>query len=206
VLDLVLATSNPGKLREFLRLFQELLPEMPVNLALGRDVGLRDVTEDGSSFAENARIKAMGAASQCGRICLAEDSGIEVDFLGGAPGIMSHRFSESGADEDNNRLLLQRLEGVIAPLRTARYRSAICIASPRGIIVEGEGTVEGLIAVTPSGQNGFGYDPLFYSTELHKTMGDASAREKDSVSHRRRAMEEIVKKIRNAMVLGEGSF
>lgn len=204
-MNIVLATSNPGKLKEFMRLFRELMPELPLTMTLGSEAGLSEVEETGSTFAENARIKAVAAAFRCGRICLAEDSGLEVDYLGGAPGVKSHRFSPSGLDPDNNRLLLERLRNVPAPNRTARYRSAICVASPSGVIAEAQGSVEGLIADSPMGDNGFGYDPLFYSLELGKTMGQASAEEKDSVSHRRRAMEKVTQKLRESGSSKEGS-
>jgi len=202
---LVLATSNRGKLREFLRLFKELMPELPLTITLGSEEGLSPVEETGSTFVENARIKAIAAAAQSGKLCLAEDSGIEVDFLGGAPGVKSHRFSESGTDHDNNMLLLEKMKGVPEPRRTARYRSAICIASPRGIVAEGLGTVEGYITTELRGSGGFGYDPLFYCPELGKTMGEATAEEKDSVSHRRRAMEIIARSLREAALPEEGS-
>jgi XTP/dITP diphosphohydrolase len=127
-----------------------------------------------------------------------------VDFLDGAPGVKSHRFSESGSDDDNNMLLLKKMEGVPEPKRTARYRSAICIASPRGIVAEGLGTVEGYITTELRGSGGFGYDPLFYCPELGKTMGEASAAEKDSVSHRRRAMEVVTRNLMAAALAEEG--
>jgi XTP/dITP diphosphohydrolase len=201
---LVLATSNKGKLREFIRLFSELMPGLPLTLTLGSEEGLSPVEETGSTFVENARIKAMAAAAESGKLCLAEDSGLEVDFLDGAPGVKSHRFSESGSDDDNNMLLLKKMEGVPEPKRTARYRSAICIASPRGIVAEGLGTVEGYITTELRGSGGFGYDPLFYCPELGKTMGEASAAEKDSVSHRRRAMEVVTRNLMAAALAEEG--
>ncbi|MGE5580590.1 MAG: RdgB/HAM1 family non-canonical purine NTP pyrophosphatase [Bacillota bacterium] len=203
-MKLVLATSNKGKLREFLRLFAELMPDLPLSLTLGSEEGLSPVEETGTTFAENARIKAISAASQSGKMCLAEDSGLEVDFLYGAPGVKSHRFSESGSDHDNNLLLLEKMKGVREPQRTARYRAAICIASPRGIVAEGLGTVEGYVTTELRGSGGFGYDPLFFCPELGKTMGEASAAEKDSVSHRRRAMEVIVRNLRAAALAEEG--
>ncbi len=203
-MKLVLATSNKGKLREFIRLFSELMPGLPLTLTLGSEEGLSPVEETGSTFVENARIKAMAAAAESGKLCLAEDSGLEVDFLDGAPGVKSHRFSESGSDDDNNMLLLKKMEGVPEPKRTARYRSAICIASPRGIVAEGLGTVEGYITTELRGSGGFGYDPLFYCPELGKTMGEASAAEKDSVSHRRRAMEVVTRNLMAAALAEEG--
>ncbi len=202
-LRLVLATRNKGKVREFLRLFEELCPGTRFDFSSAGELGLSDVEETGRTFLENARLKATAAAAESGRLCLGEDSGLEVDYLDGAPGVMSHRYSKSGSDEDNNVLLLQNLRGVPAASRTARYRCAICIAAPGRVVAEGEGSVEGLISEGLSGSNGFGYDPLFYSTELGKTMGEASAEEKDSVSHRRRAMEKVVIRLKESKELAE---
>jgi len=198
---LVLATKNPGKTREFLRLFTELAPDVEWDILRADEVGLKDVEETGTTFAENARQKAREAASQSGILCLGEDSGLEVDWLGGAPGVKSHRFSRTGDDADNNALLLEKLKDVPLDRRTARYRCAIAVYGPRGAVVETEGSVEGLIIDEYLGTNGFGYDPLFFATELGKTLGEASAAEKDSVSHRRRALEKAL-----PAILGEGSL
>lgn len=200
-ITLVLATKNPGKTREFLRLFTELAPDVEWDILRADEVGLKDVEETGTTFAENARQKAREAASQSGILCLGEDSGLEVDWLGGAPGVKSHRFSRTGDDADNNALLLEKLKDVPLDRRTARYRCAIAVYGPNGAVVETEGSVEGLIIDEYRGNNGFGYDPLFFATELGKTLGEASAAEKDSVSHRRRALEKAL-----PAILGEGSL
>ncbi|HHW27217.1 MAG TPA: non-canonical purine NTP pyrophosphatase, partial [Firmicutes bacterium] len=123
-MTLVLATKNPGKTREFLRLFTELAPDVEWDILRADEVGLKDVEETGTTFAENARQKAREAASQSGILCLGEDSGLEVDWLGGAPGVKSHRFSRTGDDADNNALLLEKLKDVPLDRRTARYRCA----------------------------------------------------------------------------------
>jgi len=198
---LVLATKNPGKTREFLRLFTELAPDVEWDILRADEVGLKDVEETGTTFAENARQKAREAASQSGILCLGEDSGLEVDWLGGAPGVKSHRFSRTGDDADNNALLLEKLKDVPLDRRTARYRCAIAVYGPNGAVVETEGSVEGIIIDEYRGTNGFGYDPLFFATEIGKTLGEASAAEKDSVSHRRRALEKAL-----PAILGEGSL
>lgn len=199
-ISLVLATRNPGKTREFLRLFEELAPEVGWTVRSAAEVGLTDIQETGRTFTENARQKAMEAAEQSGFTCLGEDSGLEVDYLDGAPGVRSHRFSSSGKDDDNNALLLLLLKNVPSDRRSARYRSAIAVCGPNGMIVEAEGTAEGTILGECRGTNGFGYDPLFFSTKVGKTFGEASASEKDAVSHRRRALEKAL-----PAILGEGS-
>lgn len=191
-LRLVLATGNPGKIREFRRLFHKLCPEASWELSDACQERLHDVDETGLTFAENARIKALAAAKQSGRVCLGEDSGLQVDRLSGAPGIKSHRFSSSGLDQDNNGLLLRKLEGIRSEQRTARYRCAVAVAGPQGVLLEAEGTVEGAILHTPMGAGGFGYDPLFWCPELGTTFAQASDDEKDKVSHRRRALEGIL--------------
>lgn len=200
-ITLVLTTKNPGKTREFLRLFTELAPDVEWDILRADEVGLKDVEETGTTFAENARQKAREAASQSGILCLGEDSGLEVDWLGGAPGVKSHRFSRTGDDADNNALLLEKLKDVPLDRRTARYRCAIAVYGPNGAVVETEGSVEGIIIDEYRGTNGFGYDPLFFATEIGKTLGEASAAEKDSVSHRRRALEKAL-----PAILGEGSL
>lgn len=199
-LSLVLATRNPGKIREFERLFQSLDPGAEWRLIGLESFKMPDALETGETFAENADIKALHAAAHTGLVSLGEDSGLEVDFLGGQPGVKSHRFSPSGDDHDNNELLLHRLRGVPRDQRTARYRCAIAVARPGEVLVSGQGTVEGLITEEYRGKNGFGYDPLFFSTELGKTLGEASDDEKDSVSHRRRALENILPELKSKLL------
>lgn len=194
--SLVVATKNPGKMREFYRLFSLVAPDIEWVLVDAVEAGLGNIDETGSSFQENARIKALAGANRTSALCLGEDSGLEVDALGGAPGIYAHRFSPSGKDEDNNELMLQRLKDVPFHLRTARYYSAICVAAPDRVIAEGTGTVEGAITGKLLGNHGFGYDPLFYCFDLKKTFGQATDEEKDKVSHRRRALEVLLQNMR----------
>lgn len=191
----VVCSRNRKKIVEIERIFRSVLPGADWVFIGAEEAGLPEVEETGSTFLENARIKALFGAKHTGMLCIGEDSGLEVDALGGAPGVKSHRFSPTGADHDNNELLLEKLRGIEMGKRTARYRSAAVLASPEGILAEGEGSVEGLILNYYSGSNGFGYDPLFYSLELGKSFGDASAEEKDSVSHRRRALEALVRNV-----------
>ncbi len=190
---LVLATHNPGKVREFRRLLSELAPDLMWDLVGADEVSLEDVQETGSTFLDNAMLKAVSAASQCHLACLGEDSGLEVDYLNGAPGVMSHRFSASGDDHDNNVLMLNKMKDVPWEKRTARYRSAIVVADSQGVVALAEGTVEGYITDAFLGANGFGYDPLFLVPNLGKTLGQATDQEKDAVSHRRKALEEVLK-------------
>lgn len=201
--SIVLASRNPGKIREFKRLFVDLDRETNWEIEDISGVSMPEVEETGSTFAENARIKALHAAYHTGRMCLGEDSGLEVDALGGAPGVRSHRFSPSGGDKENNELLLERLAGVKDEDRTTRYRCAIAVAVPGRVLAEAEGAVEGLIVHECRGENGFGYDPLFYATDLGKTLGEARDDEKDSVSHRRRALEALLPRLKAALARRE---
>ncbi len=189
---LVVASRNLSKVNEIKRIFVECMPHIEWTFLSAHDLGFPEIEETGETFMENAAIKAIAGARYSGRICIGEDSGIEVDKLGGAPGVRSHRFSDSGLDEDNNQFLLKLLKDVPWVERTCRYRCAIAIADTEGIIGQAEGTVEGIVDVEPKGSNGFGYDPIFYSQELGKTFGQASDSEKDRVSHRRRAVENLM--------------
>jgi len=191
-MTIVIATRNQGKMREFERLFRAIAPTVEWKLEDAVRCGLPDVQETGLTFMDNARIKAISGAAASGLVCLGEDSGLEVDALDGGPGVRSHRFSPTGRDEDNNRLLLELLKGLPEHMRKARYRCAIVVASPQGIITESEGVTEGVILEECRGLRGFGYDPLFYSLDLGKTFGEASDEEKDRVSHRRRALEPAI--------------
>ncbi|QUL99453.1 MAG: RdgB/HAM1 family non-canonical purine NTP pyrophosphatase [Candidatus Fermentithermobacillus carboniphilus] len=189
---ILVASRNKGKIREIKRIFTEIAPGSSWLFLSADEVGLSKIEETGATFLENAQIKALAAARKSGMIALGEDSGLEVDKLGGAPGVCSHRFSPSGDDHDNNELLLKKLEGVPLNERTARYRCAVVVAGPRGVLAQSQGVVEGLILDRYRGKNGFGYDPLFYCPELGKTFGEATDSEKDRVSHRRRALEGLV--------------
>jgi XTP/dITP diphosphohydrolase len=180
---LLVATRNQGKLREFRR----MLVGLPYQLATLDDAGIEfDVEETGSTFEENARAKAEEYALASGLLTLADDSGLEVDALGGEPGVLSARYAGAhGDDEANNRLLLASLNGTPSAHRTARYRIVIALVDPRikGVTVV-EGECEGLIAMEPSGDNGFGYDPLFYLPAYRRTMAELPPDEKDRISHR----------------------
>jgi XTP/dITP diphosphohydrolase len=184
---LVLGTTNAGKLRELEELLAGL--EIPCRSLAGEPRAV-EVEETGSSFAENAALKAATQARALDTWVLAEDSGLVVDALGGAPGIYSARFSGAGAtDAANNALLLERLAAHRGPARSAHYACHAALADPSGTIVAtSAGTCGGLIAAAPSGTGGFGYDPLFVVPEYHRTFGDLPPVVKAVISHRARAL------------------
>lgn len=188
--ELLIATHNPGKLREF----RELLAGTPYHLVGLADVGIeKDIEETGATFEENARLKALAYAEQSGRLTLADDSGLEVESLGGEPGILSKRYAGEGtSDMDRIVFLLHKLSDVPDEKRLARFRCVIVIADAHGNTWTGEGTCEGKIAYAPRGLNGFGYDPVFLMAEdnyMH-TMAELPEEEKNRVSHRAHAAEE----------------
>ncbi len=183
--DLVIASKNPGKIREI----RQILAELPLRVV--DDAALPDVVEDGDSFAANARKKAVEIARHTGTWALADDSGLEVDALRGAPGIHSARWSGRG-DEANNEKLLAELEGVPAEARTARYRAVVAVAAPDGrVVAEADGACEGRIGFERKGAGGFGYDPLFVLPEFGCTMAELSAEAKNRISHRGKALERL---------------
>ncbi len=182
IFELVLATRNEGKVREF----QALLGSLPLQIR-GAD-GMPEVEETGTSFAENAELKARAAAGWFGVWAIADDSGLEVDALDGAPGVQSNRFAGEGTTEaDRNRRLLELLAEVPPALRTARYRAAVAIASPDGRVWVFEGACDGQIVDDPRGSGGFGYDPHFLLPEWGRTMSELAPEEKNRISHRARA-------------------
>ena len=156
-----------------------------------------EVVEDGDSFAANARLKAVQQAQHLKAWVLADDSGIQIDALDGAPGIFSARFAGPDAtDEDNNRLLLEKLAGLPPERRGAQYYCHVTLADPTGEVrAETAATCRGVIRTTPSGSNGFGYDPLFEIREYHRTFGELGPAVKRALSHRSRAMRAMVPKI-----------
>jgi XTP/dITP diphosphohydrolase len=177
------ATRNPGKVREF----RALLGDLPLELATAE--GMPEVAETGTTFAENATLKARAAAEWCNAWALADDSGIEVDALGGAPGIHSNRYWGDGTTEaERNALLLRDLANVAPERRTARYRAVVAVASPDGRVWVSEGICEGLIQDEPRGAHGFGYDPHFLIQELGATMAELDPEVKNRISHRGKAL------------------
>jgi XTP/dITP diphosphohydrolase len=190
VLRLLIATENVGKKHEF----EQLLAPLPLELCTPHNLGLDfAVCEDGESYVQNARIKALCYMQASQLPTLADDSGLEVDALDGAPGLHSARYAGEGAnDVDRYRLLLQKLAGVPWPERTARFRCVLVLAVPSGEVYVTEGTCEGIIAFEPKGDHGFGYDPIFYLPEQGLTMAQLAPATKNRLSHRARAVEQML--------------
>lgn len=184
------ATGNKGKIREF----SEILTPLGFEVVSPKDIGIDiDPEETGVTFAENALIKATAFMQVSKMPVIADDSGLAVDFLNGAPGIYSARYAE-GSDKDRYEKLLKNMAG--ANDRTARFISAVALVFPDGKIVQAEGSCEGEIAFSPAGENGFGYDPVFYIEDFNKTVAEMSADEKNSISHRGKALRLLSEKLK----------
>lgn len=194
----VLATRNKGKIREFTAAFEELGFTV---WTIDDIVDIVEPEETGSTFLENAEMKALYYAEACGLPCVADDSGLEVDALGGAPGVLSARYAgEHGNDEANNQRLVEELAEVPAEERTARYQCALVWATPAGQVVSATGSCEGRIQLTPMGKGGFGYDPYFYIPKLKTTMANISMEQKQAISHRGKALRALVEQLRNTII------
>ncbi len=191
--ELVIASKNKGKIREIRQIYADL-PVTVVELA-----DQPDVVEDGDSFSANARKKAVEIARHTGKWALADDSGLEVDALQGAPGIYSARWS-GGGDEANNDKLLTELKDIPAPARSARYRAVVVVADPQGrIVAEADGACEGLIGFERKGTGGFGYDPLFVVPQFGCTMAELTSETKHSISHRGEALRRLREPLTRAL-------
>src|SRR5919109_2122120 len=185
---LVLATRNPGKVREILA----ITADWPVDWITHEHVGWTEIEETGLTYLENALLKARSVAESTREATLAEDSGLEVDALGGAPGPRSARYAGAEADDAANlRALLQAMAGVPRPGRTARYRAVAVVAWPDGRHVWAEGQCEGLLRTKGRGAGGFGYDPIFEPLGSDRTMAELEPEEKDRISHRGRALRAL---------------
>ncbi len=187
--ELVIATHNQGKLQEF----KELMKDLPIQLKCLADFEkMEEPEETGKTFAANAKLKASYYAKKTGMVCIADDSGLEVQALEGAPGVRSARYAgEEATDEENNQLLLHNMKFQVK--RTCRFRCALAVVQPDGkVLYETDGSCEGMLLHEPLGTEGFGYDPLFWSTELHKGMGEATMQEKNKISHRGKAIRKLV--------------
>ncbi len=200
---LLLATYNKGKRREWASLLEGIgrNTKHPLALLLPDNIGLAiDVKETGETYTENALLKARTLAEASGLPTLADDSGLEVDALEGAPGVRSARY-KLGSDEVRYRALLKALDGVPAGQRTARFRCVAAMVLPDGREFTTEGVCEGVIALSPRGEEGFGYDPVFYLPEQDRMMAELSEDEKNQISHRARAaqaMRAVLISIQNA--------
>ena len=187
--ELVVATQNLGKLEEF----KVLMKDLPIEVKCLADYDQVEAPEEnGRTFASNARFKATYYAKKLGVPCIADDSGLEVQALDGAPGVRSARYAgEKATDEENNEKLLHIMKFQVK--RTCRFRCALAVALPNGkVLHEVDGICEGMLLHAPLGDGGFGYDPLFWSTELHKGMAEATIQEKNKISHRGKAIRKLV--------------
>ncbi len=197
---LLVATHNAGKAREY----RDLLAGLPFEVtwldAEGIDL---DVEETGATFEENAVLKATAYAGASGLWTWADDSGLAVDALGGAPGVYSARYARPGAsDAARYRKLLDALAGVPWAERTARFRCVVALVSPGGELYTTDGACEGIIAFGPAGDGGFGYDPVFYLPDHGRTMAQLSSEEKHAISHRGRAARAMADTLRQIMQQG----
>lgn len=204
----MVATRNPGKLREI----RQVLEPLGLCVRALEDDGLAEPEETGATFAENAGQKALYYARATGQCCLADDSGLVVDALGGEPGVRSARYAEEafGPDADratrdrlNNAKLLSALAAVSEERRTARFQCWLALADADAVVLEASGTVEGRILRAGRGENGFGYDPLFYVAEKGRTVAELPAEEKNAISHRGQALRALAEKLRAILDEGE---
>jgi len=185
----IFATSNEGKMKEV----RAILEDLGMKVLSMKEAGIHvDVVEDGTTFEENAVIKATEIQKVCGEIVLADDSGLEVDYLNKEPGIYSARYmGEDTSYRIKNQSLIDRLEGIEDEKRTARFVCAIAAAFPDGSVEVTRGTIEGRIGYEESGTNGFGYDPIFYVPEYGCTTAELSPEQKNEVSHRGKALRKM---------------
>ncbi len=193
---IVLATKNKGKIKEM----RELLAPMNIEvLSLADFPPVDDAEENGATFAENAMLKARYYFAHTGTPCLADDSGLEVDALGGRPGVYSARYSgEDATDATNNAKVLQEMEGIEKDKRTARFRCAMALVG-EGIELVSDGTCEGVLLTEERGNGGFGYDPLFYVPKFDRTLAEMSSEEKNGISHRGVAVRKMAELIAEMM-------
>jgi XTP/dITP diphosphohydrolase len=181
MIKLLISTNNQDKVREF----RQILEGLPLEVVTPAELGLQlEVEETGTTFAQNAALKARAFHMATGLPALADDSGLEIDALGGEPGVYSSRYGGLPNGEVKNRFMLQKLEGVPWEKRGARYVCEIAIVDERGRLHRCRGTLRGKIALEPKGEEGFGYDPIFFIPSKHKTVAEMSADEKNAISHR----------------------
>lgn len=188
---IIFATGNAGKMREI----RDIMGDMGVEILSMKEAGLAaDIVEDGTTFVENAVIKATEIAKRTKDVVLADDSGLEIDYLNKEPGVYSARYlGEETSYEVKNQALLDRLKGLPKEKRTARFVCAIAAALPDGTVLTTEATIEGYIGDAPSGSNGFGYDPIFYVDEYGCSTAELSEDQKNAISHRGKALRQMKK-------------
>ena len=191
-MKLVLASKNKGKLVEMQAILSELGVEVVLQSELGIDV---DVEETGTTFTENAELKARAVMEASGLPAIADDSGLCVDWLQGAPGIYSARYGGVETDEDRYRLLLNNMRGAMN--RAAHFHASIVCCFPNGDTVTAEGDCFGTVAYAPAGEGGFGYDPIFFVPEKRKTFSQLTAEEKNEISHRGVALRDFAAKLKD---------
>ncbi len=196
---IIFATTNQGKVREVKMMMQDF----GVEVCTMKDAGINiDIEENGTTFEENAIIKAKTIMEATGHIALADDSGLEVDYLGGAPGIYSARFlGENTSYEEKNKYIIEKLKEAKGSERSARFVCAIAVAFPNGKIETCRGTIEGVIGYEQKGTNGFGYDPIVYVPEYEMTTGEMAPELKNSISHRGKALEQMKELLKRELKL-----
>ena len=200
-MKMVLASKNPKKLEEM----AVILSQLGIEVVLESDVGVDvEVEETGTTFEENAALKAFAVMEAAGLPAIADDSGLCVDALGGGPGVYSARYGGEGlTDADRYRLVLEGLQGQLD--RGAKFVSAICCAFPGGDRVEARGECPGVIGYAPLGENGFGYDPIFFLPEKKKTFAQLTGEEKNAISHRGKALEKFKEELEKYLTAEGGN-
>lgn len=187
---IIIATTNEGKMKEF----RALLAHKDVEIVSMKEAGINiDIDENGTTFEENAAIKAKTVCEYSGCLCLSDDSGLVIDYLGGEPGIYSARYlGHDTSYEEKNKIIIERLKGVPTEQRSARFVCAVAAAFPDGRVLTVKDTMEGYIAEAPAGKGGFGYDPIFFFPPARMTSAELTAEEKNAVSHRGKALRKMV--------------
>lgn len=196
-MEIVLATNNTHKVTELSRIIKTIYPDAEIKTL--KEIGFfEDIKEDADTLKGNALIKAKTVSEKYGVFTVSDDTGLMVDALDGAPGVYTARYAgENCSKDDNNQKLLSELNGIPFEKRNAKFVCVICGYFPNGNAIFGEGVCEGYIAEKSDETDSFGYDCIFYSKELNKTFGVASSEEKDSVSHRSRALKDFAEKLKN---------
>lgn len=194
---IILASNNQNKVKEV----KAILDGMDIEVISLKEAGIDiDIEENGTTFEENALIKARAVCRLTGDVTMADDSGLEVDYLDGQPGVYSARFMGHDTSYDiKNKAIIDKLEGVEESSRSARFVAAVAVVFPDGRELVTRGTMEGLIAREPAGENGFGYDPIVYLPEYGKTSAQLSPEQKNSISHRGKALKVMAEKLINVI-------